>query len=231
MSQASSVACASTSSETSSARSSAPRRKTCGVCTAHRLRRSSVSATTRPSATRLIVSVTGTAAMAASALGSARRASITFRASCGVSSGRAASCTSTSSPSPSPPSSPPPPPSSSPAAASARLTDAERTAPPCTATTPAGAAIPAGSATTMRFTCATLLRASRLYCKSGCPASSTSALGRSARRRSPLPAATIRASVMKGDSRTLPREPPPRERALSRLLGGGAGHLAAGRVR
>src|ERR1035441_6783943 len=92
--QASSVASTSTSSGTSSARSRAPRRKTCGVCTAHSLLRSSVSLT-NPFVTRLTVSVIGTAAIAPSIVSSSSSALIVACANATVRSGRAASWTST----------------------------------------------------------------------------------------------------------------------------------------
>src|SRR6185312_1085735 len=212
-SHASSVALASTSPGTSSARSSAPRRKTCGVCTAHSSERSSVSSTRPARPARLIVSVTGAAAIAASgppaasgplaASGppaappraraspppasspSSARASIaasTRSTNSGVSSGRAASWTKTSSDA-----------GPSPAAASARRTDSERTAPPRTPVVPGGAGVSGGSATTIRSISRTRRSASTLHCSSGRPASSTSALGLPTPRRSPRPAATISA--------------------------------------
>ena len=69
---------------------------------------------------------------------------------------------------------------------SARAALARRSCPPAR---PA----PAGSATTICSIAATARRASTLHCTSGRPASSTSAFGAPAPKRSPLPAARIRA--------------------------------------
>src|SRR6185312_2512851 len=93
---ASSVAAASTSSGWASARASAARRKTCGVCTAHSAERSSVSSTRPASSARFTVSVTRAAATTASAPDAASAASAASN-SAGVASGRAASCTITGS--------------------------------------------------------------------------------------------------------------------------------------
>ncbi len=130
ISQASSVACDSSSSDASaSARSSAARRNTCGVWTAHSRARSSVRVTERPSSpTSLIVSDTGVAAITASASGVNASASSAWVNRSGVASGRAASCTITGS-------------APATAAASAARTDWERWAPPATAITPSGARV------------------------------------------------------------------------------------------
>ncbi len=183
ISQASSVAAASTSSATSSARSSAARRKTCGVCTDHSALRCSVSATSAvPARARLTVSVTGMAAIAPSALASLASASSTRRASSAVTSGLAASCTSTG--------------PGCEEAPSARRTDSERTAPPVTDFRPPGGATPAGSASTISSISPTADSASIDHCSSGRPRSVTSAFGIRAPRRSPLPAARIRARLI-----------------------------------
>ena len=116
----------------SSAARSASTRKTCGVCAAQSSSRSSVSSTTnaplpsygrgeslRPAGARLIVSVTGAAAITPAASGSAARVATTPSTSSGVSSGRAASWIATSSVS---------------TAARALATDSARVAPPSTTT-------------------------------------------------------------------------------------------------
>ena len=76
-----------------SASRSTPAGKPCGVCTARRAPRSSVSATLPSAATRLTVSASGSAGTAPSA--PARRAATTRSTTSGGTSGRAASCTST----------------------------------------------------------------------------------------------------------------------------------------
>ena len=171
MSQASSVASASTSSGTASARSSAARRNTCGVCTAHSRARGSVRTTSPAPSASLIVSATGVAAIAASWSPSAAIAS---RTSSAVMSGRAASWTTTGSPSG--------------AAASALRTDCERCSPPSAPIVPGGGSSPGGSATTTWST--TDASAFTDHSSIGFPPSMTNALGRSAPRRSPRPAAT-----------------------------------------
>ena len=131
----------------------------------------------RSSPASLTVSVIGAAAIAASASSSAASAS---RKCAGVTSGRAASWTTTC--------------GSARAARSALRTDAERVAPPATPTQPGGAEPPGGSATTISSIPAAR-SASTLHSSIGRPARTTNALGRSAPRRSPLPAATRRATA------------------------------------
>src|SRR6185437_4979299 len=122
-------------------------------------------------------------AIAASAVASASSVAITWPAIAGVSSGRAASCTSTGSPAS--------------ASSSAQRTDSERVDPPSTASTRSpeldGSAVPGGSATTICSIASVAASACSDHWSMGRPASSTSAFGRPAPRRSPLPAATIRA--------------------------------------
>ena len=184
-SQASSVASASSSSDADRARSSAARRNTCGVCTAHSRDRDSVRCTVRPSSpTSLIVSVTGVAAITASTSGARSSSRSACSNSCGVASGRAASWTITGSPDAQ--------------AASAARTECERCSPPATAIVPSGAASSssAGSAITTAVTAATARSAATLHSSMGRPQSGTSALGRPDPRRSPLPAATINATAI-----------------------------------
>ena len=73
-------------------------------------------------------------------------------------------------------------------------TDSERVAPPSTPTQPSGAASPAGTATTICEIPAAR-RAATLHSSIGRPARTTNALGLSDPRRSPLPAATRRATA------------------------------------
>src|SRR3954452_22309936 len=182
-SDASSVALARASSPAVSAASSADRRKTCGVCTAQSSERSSVAWTTPPTA-RLTVSCTGAAAIAASQPCSSSAASAA-RTMSGVTSGRAASWTTTGSPSD---------------ARSAASTECDRSAPPGTPIVPAGAAMPSGSATTIPSISSTARSASSDHSSMGRPATATSALGPCALGRFPRPAATSNATATAGTS-------------------------------
>src|SRR4051812_35565293 len=200
-SHASSVACARTSSGTSRARSSAGRRKACGVWIAHRRERSSVRVTPWSAPASLTVSVTGAAATAASAPASA--ASVAWT-SAGSRSARAASWMATA--------------GAGGAAASARRTDALGVSPPGTVRAPWSGTVCAAAVTAPPATCASggsatttsaipdARTARRDHSSRVRPAQTTNALGRPAPRRSPLPAATTMATASKGVSRLVRRE-------------------------
>src|SRR5512144_334681 len=158
-------------------------RKACGVCTAQSPDRSSVRWTCPPSPARLIVSLTGVAAITPAALSSAASSSTSASIRPGVTSGRAASWTTTISPMQS---------------ESALATDSERCSPPATATRPrpeTNSWWPGGAATTISPIVLAARKASSDHSISGRPAISTKAFGPPAPSRCPEPAAAITADA------------------------------------
>src|SRR4051812_25299101 len=160
----------------------------CGVCTRRSSSRTSAPETMPSGPTTTVVSMTGRTGTTALAP-SARAASTRSTTSGGV-SGRAASWTRTTS-------------ASSPAAARPARTDAVRVAPPSTRRTspPSTAAkasrSPAGTVTRTSAT-PPARSVSTAQQTSGRPASGTSAFGRSAPRRRPLPAAATMPTACTG---------------------------------
>ena len=180
-----SVAACELAAGTSSARSSAARRKTCGVCTAHSSSRVERPSTTPSTPTLLDRVGHRSPAMAASARPSRVSPPSTARASSarqqrprGVMHEHRIA-----------------PPG---AAASAARTEAERDAPPATPEHPRRRRDPGRQCDDDGSTSSSARSASMLHCIIGRPRSSTSALGRPAPSRSPRPAATTSATVMLG---------------------------------
>src|SRR3954454_12138366 len=169
------------------------RSKPCGVCTRRSGARGTSPTTTPASSTVTVVSTTGSTGTTASAP-SASAASTRATTSGGV-SGRAASCTRTAVR--------PCSAGCSRAAASAARTEAVRVSPPTTTCTSAGRTAAkavccgAGTATTTSST-PPARSASTAQQTSGRPPSGTSALGSSAPRRRPLPAAATMPTACTG---------------------------------
>src|SRR5947209_9564503 len=191
--------------------------KACGVCTATRSSRGTVSTTASPR-TRFTVSAKGrpgTAPSQPSPSGSSTRPTTSS-----VTSGRAASCTSATA-------------ASSGTSASASRTDSARVGPPVTqdetlpqpsssASRTTGSSQPSGAATTIASTHPDASSRSRLSASSGRPRSAAKAFGLSRPRRSPRPAAATIAQTL------TPTPPGSRQEApLAVPISGRAGYARA----